>query len=436
MNPGGGTLAGGLTRQGGVTLARRYRLEQVIGRGGMSTVYRGTDLVLGRTVAVKVLLAALADQDPTYVARFEREARAAAGLASSAVVTVYDTGVDDGSQYIVMEYIAGHSLDEILQVGRPLKLSEAVRIAERVADALRAAHAAGILHRDIKPANVMVAEDGAVKVLDFGIARTLDGTSLTQAASLIGTAAYMAPERALGQAGDTRSDIYSLGCLLYAMLTGHPPFSGEVSAAVLHQHINTAARPPGELRSGVPPALDALVLAMLAKSADERPATATDVGDRLRVLSGAALGAPSGATAAPATAAITAATAPIAARAATARLGGFPGARRAPLADHRRRALVMALVTAAVALAAIALLAAGGSPSRSAQRAATTRHQARTPGTQAPPASTPAPATPASKPPKTPPGHDGEPGQHGAGGPGARVTPPGKAKKKGGDGGD
>ena len=161
------------------TLAGRYELAEVIGRGGMGTVYRATDVILQRTVAVKVLAAALADEDPSHIARFEREARAAASLSHPGVVTVYDSGVDGTTRFIVMEYVEGRGLDAIVRDEGRLEPDRAVAIIERVADALGAAHAAGIVHRDIKPANVMVAADGAVKVLDFGIARALGGTSAT-----------------------------------------------------------------------------------------------------------------------------------------------------------------------------------------------------------------------------------------------------------------
>jgi serine/threonine-protein kinase len=416
------------------TLAGRYRLEQVIGRGGMSTVYRGTDELLGRTVAIKILLAALLEQDPAYATRFQREAQAVAALASSAIVTVYDTGTDeDGGQYIVMEYVAGRSLAELLGDGRPLEVSEATRIAERVADALRVAHAAEILHRDIKPANVMAADDGTVKVLDFGIARRLDGTTLTQTASVVGTAAYMAPERALGHAGDARSDIYSLGCLLYAMLSGRPPFTGELAAAVLHQQVNSGPTPPSELRPGIPAALDALVVQMLAKEPDARPQTAAEVRDRLLVLSGAS---PLIAAAAP-----TAPTVPLAHAAPTRAMGRrrpVPGGTRAVpaavLGDHRLRAVVMALATALVALVAVALLAGGGSAThapRSSHRASARQAVHRSPSKsqkKAPRPKMPKPKTAKQKAPKPkggPPGHGGGPP------PGHGDQPPGQ-----GDGGD
>jgi serine/threonine-protein kinase len=409
-------------------LGGRYRLEEVIGRGGMSTVYRATDSRLARTVAVKVLLAGLADQDPTHVARFEREARAAAALASSAVVAVYDTGVDDGAQFIVMEYVRGRSLAAILRGAQPLEVEEAVRIGERVADALGAAHAGGIVHRDIKPANVMVADDGTVKVLDFGVARMLDGTTITQAASVLGTAAYMAPERAMGEPGDARADIYSLGCLLYAMLTGRPPFDAELAAALLHQQVNAQPRAPAELRAGIPRELEALVTAMLAKSPAGRPQTALEVRDRLAGLAGRRGRSTPGA--APATAATVPLvhrsdeTAPTPARTAATRVLAGPRRR----SNQRRRVAAVAGAVGVLAIVAVALASGGGgsppasstskrAPARAVSTAATTTTT--TPvtastATQPPavPATTPAKA-PHPGPPGGPPGHAGPHGKHG-----------------------
>src|ERR1700693_4512286 len=178
-------------------LAGRYELGEIIGRGGMGTVYRATDLVLERTVAVKLLPAALAEEDDRHIARFEREARAAASLANPSVVAVYDTGEDEATRFIVMECVKGRSLGAVLRDDAPLRPVRAAYIASRVADALAAAHAAGIVHRDVKPGNVMLGADGAVKVLDFGIARSRDASALTQSASVLGTAGYLAPEQAL-----------------------------------------------------------------------------------------------------------------------------------------------------------------------------------------------------------------------------------------------
>jgi serine/threonine-protein kinase len=409
------------------TLAGRYRLDSVLGRGGMSTVYGATDLVLERTVAVKVLLSELADEDPTYVARFQREAQAAAALANSSVVTIYDTGVDEGARFIVMEYVAGRSLAAILAGEKPLPVDEAVRIAVRVASALATAHAAGILHRDIKPANVMIADDGAVKVLDFGIARKLDATTLTQVASVVGTAAYMAPERALGEAGDARADVYSLGCLLYAMLTGGPPFRGEVAALILHQQINAEPRVPSELREGIPASHDALVLAMLAKEPERRPQTAAEVRDRLAALSGPR------SRRAPAAVGAAGAPAPTLRLERTAATRVFTAPARW---DHRRRAIVMAIATGALALTAIAIGSSGGGSSHNAATG-TSRHQTTTAATRATTTTPPTTTPPATKPPAptpTPPAPAAGSPVHGPGG------PPGHKDKKphgkgGGDGG-
>jgi serine/threonine protein kinase len=332
---------------GARTLAGRYELAAVIGRGGMGTVYRANDLLLGRTVAVKVLPAALAEEDPTHVARFEREARAAASLTHPGVVAVYDAGHEQATRFIVMEFVAGRSLAAILADEAPLEPARAAGIAARVADALGAAHAAGIVHRDVKPANVMLTPDGSVKVLDFGIARAVDSTALTRTGSVLGTAAYMAPEHALGGRGDERSDIYSLGCLLYALLTGQPPFATDLPAAVLHQHVNTQPRPPSDANSRVSPTLDALVMQMLAKAPDARPQSAGEVRDRL----GKAQSAQTAAAVAPIT--------PTARLPATTATRVMPGVART---KGRRAAAAAALTGAVLLIAILALASGGGSP--------------------------------------------------------------------------
>jgi serine/threonine-protein kinase len=328
------------------TLAGRYELAEVIGRGGMGTVYRAVDLVLGRSVAVKMLPGLLADQDPTSVARFEREARAAAALNHPAVVAVYDTGADETARFIVMELVSGRSLEAVLRDGGPLDPDRAAGIAARVADALAAAHAAGIVHRDIKPANVMVAEDGSVKVLDFGIARAMDATTLTQTASVLGTAAYMAPEQAVGKPADERSDIYSLGCVLYALLAGHPPFTGDGAAAILNQHANIAPRSLRAGNSRVSPELNAVVMQMLSKSPEDRPQTAAEVRDRLTRPAASPR----------ATSAVTATTARLRQTSATRPLP------RAARGDRRRVILACALAVLVLVIALVALASGGSSP--------------------------------------------------------------------------
>ena len=422
-------------------LGGRYQLDEVLGRGGMSTVYRATDTVLGRTVAIKVLSPALADEHGTWVTRFEREARAAAGLTHAGIATIYDTGVEDGTRFIVMECVPGESLAAVMHERGALETSFAVSIAAQVADVLAAAHAAGIVHRDIKPGNVMVTPDGHVKVLDFGIARAADATAITQTISVLGTAAYMAPEQASGQLTDARSDIYALGCLLYAMLAGAPPFAGEQAAAIIHQHVNAAPRPLRELAVGVPPALAALVQQMLAKSPDARPQSAAEVRDRLRsVLDPTAPTRPLGAVAAggvagAAAAGVAAAGAGIAAGsvgarqrrgAPTARTRRMPPPGRSPTAG---RGLAIAAVLALVLLiAGIAIAASVGGSSNADNPISSSTHPKttppKTPSTTSTPSSATAPPTTTTNPPATAP--PTPPGQGG--------TPPGQAKKQDGGG--
>ncbi len=331
------------------TLMGRYQLGEVAGRGGMGTVYQANDLVLKRSVAVKLLTGLVADQDPTSILRFEREARAAAQVNHPAVVAIYDVGEDEGTRFIVMELVAGRSVEAILREDGPVEPERAAAIGAGVADALAAAHRAGIVHRDIKPANVMLTPSGAVKVLDFGIARAMDGTALTHNANVVGTAAYMSPEQALGKRADARSDIYSLGCVLYALLSGHAPFSGDGAAAILNQHANVAPRPLRDQNPHVPPSLEALIMQMLSKSPGDRPQSAEEVGRRL-----------SGGSAVPGeAAAVTAPTRLLAATDTTRPIGS--SAR-----NHRRRRLVAALLAGLLVLLAVILLTSGGSSPRRA----------------------------------------------------------------------
>ena len=253
----------------GSVLADRYRVEARIGAGGMAEVFRGFDPVLGRTVAIKVLLPQFA-RDAGFVARFRREAQAAARLNIPSIVGVYDTGADGDTQYIVMEFVEGRTLAEFLAGGRRPTPIQAVELTQKIAAALGAAHEQGIVHRDIKPANVMVTRDGQVKVMDFGIARIRTDITAPQTSSVIGTPTYLSPEQAQGQAVDARSDLYSLGCVLYELLAGSPPFTGDTPVAIAYKQVNETPIPPSERNADVPPRLDAVVMKCLAKNPANR----------------------------------------------------------------------------------------------------------------------------------------------------------------------
>ncbi len=266
-------------------LGDRYELGDALGRGGMAEVLEGRDLRLGRRVAVKILRPDLA-KDPAFQSRFRREAQSAASLNHPNIVAVYDTGEDvlgDESAsvvvpYIVMEYVDGQTLRQLLASGRRLLPERALEITAGVLAALDYSHRHGIVHRDIKPANVMLTRTGDVKVMDFGIARALADASatMTAASAVMGTAQYLSPEQARGEVVDARSDLYSTGCLLYELLTGRPPFTGDSPVSVAYQHVSENPLPPSQVDPAVPPALDALVLKSLAKSPDDRYQTAAD----------------------------------------------------------------------------------------------------------------------------------------------------------------
>ncbi|MGK4581587.1 protein kinase domain-containing protein [Kitasatospora sp. HPMI-4] len=258
----------------GRALNGRYVLEEILGVGGMATVWRGHDRVLGRAVAVKVLNGGLAD-DPRFAERFGREAQHAALLVHPRIVTVFDSGVDQGSPYIVMELVHGQPLSRLIaELGR-LPVERSVGIAAAVCEALEVAHAAELVHRDIKPGNIMITQDGGVKVVDFGIARAGSSSSrLTQTASVLGTAAYLSPEQATAAALDGRSDLYAVGCVLVEMLTGQPPFDADTPVAIAFKHVSEQPAPVASRRPDVPPALDAVVLRLLAKKPADRPADA------------------------------------------------------------------------------------------------------------------------------------------------------------------
>jgi eukaryotic-like serine/threonine-protein kinase len=273
----------------------RYALGELLGRGGMAEVRKGTDTRLGRTVAVKRLRTDLAS-DLTFQARFRREAQSAASLNHPAIVAVYDTGevpASDGSgvsqPYIVMEYVAGRTLRDILREGRKILPERALEITSGVLSALDYSHRAGIIHRDIKPGNVMLTPSGDVKVMDFGIARAMSDASstMTQTAAVVGTAQYLSPEQARGEAVDSRSDVYSAGCLLYELLTGRPPFIGDSPVAVAYQHVREQAAPPSDHDTDLPPEIDAIVMKSLAKRVEDRYQSAAAMrGDIERYLAG------------------------------------------------------------------------------------------------------------------------------------------------------
>jgi len=248
----------------GRVLADRYAVGQILGRGGMAEVYLATDRVLDRPVAFKVLGGWLAN-DATFVERFRREALAAARISHPNLVAVFDAGSEDGVHYIVMEHVAGETLADVLRKEGRIHPNRATRIATDVADALAVAHAARMVHRDVKPANVMVTPDGRTKLMDLGIARSLDGESITRASSILGTAGYVSPEQARGDPVDHRSDIYSLGCVLYEMLTGRQPFEAADPLAVAYKHVHEAPVPPTSLEPSIPPALEAVTLRAMEK---------------------------------------------------------------------------------------------------------------------------------------------------------------------------
>jgi serine/threonine protein kinase len=267
-----------------VVLSGRYRLGTSLGSGGMADVYHGTDQLLERVVAIKVLPPKLGN-DPAYVWRFRREAQAAAGLSHPNLVGVFDTGSDDGRHYIVMEYVEGRSLEEALATEGRVHPPRAAKIGAAVAEALSVVHGAGLVHRDVKPANIMLTQLDEAKLTDFGIARS-DSASITQTGTVFGTAAYISPEQARGETVDARSDLYSLGVVLYELLTGEPPFGGGSAVAVAARHVSEPPRPPSARQSSVPPAFDAVIMRALAKDPRDRYQNAEDLRQALSTLAG------------------------------------------------------------------------------------------------------------------------------------------------------
>jgi serine/threonine protein kinase len=260
-------------------VAGRYRLGEVLGRGGMGEVYRATDEVLGRQVAIKLMRPVA--QTLAIPERFLREARAAASVHSAHVVATYDFGGYDGGYYLAMELVSGRSASDALRRDGLFSPERAEQVVRQAAAGLAVVHRQGIVHRDVKPSNLLLAADGTVKIADFGIVRFLDDettTTLTSTGEIVGTSHYLSPERALGEPATPASDVYALGCVLYQLVTGRPPFVGEAPASIMYQHVQKQPIPPRQLCTAVTAELEALILWMLDKNPDRRP-TAAEVAD-------------------------------------------------------------------------------------------------------------------------------------------------------------
>jgi len=275
----------------------RFEVLAEIGRGAMGIVYKAKDPMLERIVAIKTINMGM-DRDGAemYEKRFYQEARAAGGLNHPNIVTVYDIGKTETECYMAMEYIEGAELRTLLLPAKPLPVPRALSIAAQVAEGLAYAHERGVVHRDIKPANIMVPENGAVKITDFGIARMRSSKVQTRTGMMMGSPKYMSPEQVIGKRADHRTDIFSLGVILYEMLTGAAPFTGESVNAVMYQIVNFVPAAPNAINPASPAALDAIVAGMLAKSLEERFQSAAEVARGLRECELQAHGAATGAT--------------------------------------------------------------------------------------------------------------------------------------------
>ena len=336
--------------------SNRYEIQRGIARGGMAEVYLARDQLLDRPVAVKVLFAEYA-RDPSFVERFRREAQSAASLNHPNIVAIYDWGQERGTYFIVMEYVRGRSMRDVVQVNGPFSPRRTAEIGAEIAGALEFAHRNGVVHRDVKPGNVLVTADGDIKVTDFGIARAGTSEALTQTGAVMGTAAYFSPEQAQGLPVDGRSDVYSLGVVLYEMVTGSPPFTGESPVAVAYKHVREDPEPPAARAPDLPPDLEHIILTAMAKDADSRYQTADELRtDLLRFVRGQPpLGGPVTGLVGDGTA--TAAVAPTQAAPVAALDGHDPDERR-----KKRRGALVAGILGAVLIAAviIALLASAG----------------------------------------------------------------------------
>ncbi|WP_051704728.1 Stk1 family PASTA domain-containing Ser/Thr kinase [Glycomyces sp. NRRL B-16210] len=275
-------------------LGGRYEIGEVVGYGGMAEVHRGRDLRLGRDVAVKLLRADLS-RDESFLIRFQREAQNSASLNHPNIVAVFDTGEDAGIPYMVMEFVNGRTLKEVLLAEGRFEPTAACEIVADMCSALDFSHKHHIIHRDVKPGNVMLSDTNQVKVMDFGIARALasNQATMTQTSAVIGTAQYLSPEQARGETVDARSDVYAVGCVLYELLVGHPPFTGDNPVSVAYQHVREEARPPSELNPNIPPSVDAVIMKALAKNPENRYHSAGEMReDLIRAARGKAVMAP------------------------------------------------------------------------------------------------------------------------------------------------
>jgi serine/threonine-protein kinase len=259
----------------GQVLAQRYRIQHLLGKGGMGAVYLADDEVLGELVALKVISSAFAANEAEMIARFRREAAAARKVSSPSVIRIHDLGeARPGLLYLSMEYFAGRTLTEVIAQRGSVPLKDARDMLQQIGAGLEAAHQAGVVHRDLKPSNVLVGERGMIKIIDFGLATTTAGAGFTATGALMGTPHYMAPEQVRGKPVDARTDIYALGALAYHLVCGRPPFSGDNPIALGFAHLSEPVIPPRQLRKDVSPALDAAIVAALAKAPEDRPSSA------------------------------------------------------------------------------------------------------------------------------------------------------------------